>query len=46
MIFLSEPKEFGYIERKRERMDILHDILGLPQLVIERAEVQETEIHL
>jgi transposase len=27
-------------------MDILHDILGLPQLIIERAEVQEAEIHL
>lgn len=27
-------------------MDILHEILGLPQLAIERAEVQEAEIHL
>jgi len=27
-------------------MDILQEILGLPQLTIERAEVQETEIHL
>lgn len=27
-------------------MDVLHDILGIPQLTIERAEIQETEIHL
>lgn len=27
-------------------MDILRDILGIPQLTIERVEMQETEIHL
>lgn len=27
-------------------MDILRDILGIPQVTIERAEIQETEIHL
>ncbi|GAK56559.1 transposase [Candidatus Vecturithrix granuli] len=27
-------------------MDVLHDILGIPQVTIERVELQETEIHL
>jgi transposase len=27
-------------------MDVLQDILGIPQIIIERAEIQEQEIHL